>query len=80
MNSYNKKINFKKFPDRNGRFGKYGGRFVAETLMPLLLDLEQEYKYAKKVISIRKKFFLTARAGADLPTATVYYFSQNNKI
>ena len=47
MNSYNKKINFKKFPDKHGRFGKYGGRFVAETLMPLLLDLEHEYKVAK---------------------------------
>ena len=42
MNTYNKNIDFKKFPDKNGRFGEYGGRFVAETLMPLLLDLERE--------------------------------------
>ena len=48
MNTYNKNIDFKKFPDKNGRFGEYGGRFVAETLMPLLLDLEREYKKAKK--------------------------------
>ena len=41
------KINFKTFPDKKGRFGKFGGRFVAETLMPLLLDLEKEYKKAK---------------------------------
>ena len=34
-------------PDENGRFGNYGGRFVAETLMPLILDLEQAYKDAK---------------------------------
>ena len=47
MSTYNKKIDFKKFPDKEGRFGKYGGRFVAETLMPLLLDLEKEYKKAK---------------------------------
>ena len=32
-----KKINFHKFPDKFGRFGKFGGRFVAETLMPLLI-------------------------------------------
>ena len=44
MNTYNKNIDFKKFPDKNGRFGEYGGRFVAETLMPLLLDLEREYR------------------------------------
>ncbi len=34
-------------PDERGYFGIYGGRFVAETLMPLILDLEQAYKDAK---------------------------------
>jgi len=34
-------------PDMTGHFGGYGGRFVAETLMPLLLDLEQAYEAAK---------------------------------
>ncbi len=34
-------------PDERGRFGLYGGRFVAETLMPLVLDLEQAYEAAK---------------------------------
>lgn len=35
-------------PDAEGRFGKFGGRFVAETLMPLVLALEKEYGRAKK--------------------------------
>jgi tryptophan synthase beta chain len=34
-------------PDTRGRFGIYGGRFVAETLMPLILELEQAYEAAK---------------------------------
>ncbi|KKC37867.1 tryptophan synthase subunit beta [Devosia epidermidihirudinis] len=34
-------------PDEHGRFGIYGGRFVAETLMPLILDLEAHYRAAK---------------------------------
>jgi tryptophan synthase beta chain len=34
-------------PDERGHFGLYGGRFVAETLMPLILDLEQAYEDAK---------------------------------
>ncbi len=34
-------------PDEHGHFGTYGGRFVAETLMPLILDLEQAYADAK---------------------------------
>ncbi len=35
------------FPDAQGRFGDYGGRFVAETLMPLVLELERAYAAAK---------------------------------
>lgn len=34
-------------PDDEGRFGLFGGRFVAETLMPLVLSLEEAYKTAK---------------------------------
>jgi len=34
-------------PDERGHFGLYGGRFVAETLMPLILDLERAYEDAK---------------------------------
>ncbi len=34
-------------PDEAGRFGQFGGRFVAETLMPLILDLEQAYRDAQ---------------------------------
>lgn len=34
-------------PDERGRFGIFGGRFVAETLMPLVLDLEKAYEAAK---------------------------------
>ena len=48
MNSTNyKNIDFHSFPDELGRFGNYGGRFVAETLMPLLIDVEKEYLLAK---------------------------------
>ncbi|CUS34853.1 tryptophan synthase beta chain [Candidatus Nitrospira nitrificans] len=35
-------------PDSHGRFGAYGGRYVPETLMPALLELETEYAKAKK--------------------------------
>ncbi|HVE21267.1 MAG TPA: tryptophan synthase subunit beta [Acidocella sp.] len=34
-------------PDGRGRFGEFGGRFVAETLMPLILELEAAYEAAK---------------------------------
>lgn len=35
-------------PDERGRFGGFGGRFVAETLMPLILELEQAYRAARQ--------------------------------
>src|SRR5882672_8365359 len=38
---------FRTGPDERGHFGLYGGRFVAETLMPLILDLEKAYSEAK---------------------------------
>jgi tryptophan synthase beta chain len=41
MNSY------KTGPDEDGRFGQFGGRFVSETLMPLILELEEQYEFAK---------------------------------
>jgi tryptophan synthase beta chain len=38
---------FRTGPDERGRFGNFGGRFVSETLMPLILQLEAEYEKAK---------------------------------
>ena len=39
---------FRTGPDERGHFGIFGGRFVAETLMPLILDLEKHYTIAKQ--------------------------------
>ena len=37
---------FRAQPDENGHFGQFGGRYVAETLMPLVLDLDRHYRAA----------------------------------
>ena len=39
---------FRAGPDETGRFGLFGGRYVAETLMPLILEVEQAYHDARK--------------------------------
>ena len=39
---------FRNGPDDKGRFGDYGGRFVSETLMPLIIELEKSYQELKK--------------------------------
>jgi tryptophan synthase beta chain len=47
VNETPKLNSFRAGPDEDGRFGIFGGRFVAETLMPLILELEAEYNRAK---------------------------------
>ncbi len=47
MNAPQNPNTYRSGPDENGRFGLFGGRFVAETLMPLVLSLEQSYEAAK---------------------------------
>lgn len=44
MNNLN---SYRSGPDEGGHFGAYGGRYVAETLMPLILDLEKNYRAAQ---------------------------------
>src|SRR6476659_3521258 len=43
-------------PDERGHFGQFGGRFVAETLMPLILDLETHYRAAQADPAFRAEF------------------------
>jgi tryptophan synthase beta chain len=47
MNAPTRPNSFRTGPDENGMFGIFGGRFVAETLMPLILELQQAYEVAK---------------------------------
>jgi len=61
-------------PDERGQFGIYGGRFVAETLMPLILELEQAYAKAKADPSFQKEMnhHLATYVGRPSPL----YFAQ----
>ena len=47
---------FRNLPDDNGHFGQFGGRYVAETLMPLVLDLETHYRAAKTDPAFKAQF------------------------
>ena len=70
-----KKNTYNSVPDKSGHFGKYGGRFVAETLVPLILEVEKAYKNIKK----KKKFinelkkYLKDYVGRPSPL----YFAEN---
>ncbi len=47
---------FRTQPDERGHFGQFGGRYVAETLMPLVLDLEREYRAAQADPAFQAEF------------------------
>jgi len=55
-------------PDRRGHFGPYGGRFVPETLMAALQELETEYRRARRDPSFRKELDYYLRDYAGRPT------------
>jgi len=56
-------------PDKNGHFGIYGGRYVSETLMPALLELEAAYNYYKNEHSFKKElnYYLKQYVGRETP-------------
>ena len=59
-------------PDERGHFGIYGGRYVAETLMPVVLEVEKAYREAKKEESFNNEliYFLKHYVGRPSP---LYY-------
>ncbi len=60
---------FRNGPDEKGRYGEYGGRFVSETLMPLILKLERSYKELKRDDDFWKEYdnLLTNYVGRPSP-------------
>jgi tryptophan synthase beta chain len=65
----------KRVPDRTGHFSIYGGRFVPETLMPALIELENAYKSAKKDPGFRRE--LKELLGNYVGRPTPLYFARN---
>ncbi len=72
----NSRISFSlpKVPDRRGHFGPYGGRYVAETLIPALRELERAYNEVRRDRTFKREFnyYLQDYAGR----ATPLYFAE----
>jgi len=62
-------------PDRQGHFGRFGGRFVAETLMPALLELEAAYKRIRRDAAFKRELGGYLRDYAGRPTP-LYHAAQ----
>ena len=81
------KNSFKNWPDDKGFFGKFGGRYVAETLMPLILEVEKNYNLLKNETKFKNEFkyyldnfvgrpsplYFAKRITEDLGGAKIYF-------
>ncbi len=58
-----------KMPDRFGHYGEFGGRYISETLMPAVIELEQAYKKYKNDAAFKKEFryYLSQYVGRPTP-------------
>jgi tryptophan synthase beta chain len=72
VSSKRKQLQRTTYPDTYGYFGKYGGRFVPETLMPALFELEKLYKNAKRDPQFKKEFRSMLLTYAGRPTPLTY--------
>lgn len=61
-----------KYPDKNGHFGQYGGRYVPETLMPALLELEQAYQHYRHDKEFKQEFDYYLRQYVGRPNPLYY--------
>ena len=64
-----------KLPDAAGHFGVYGGRYVSETLMPALIELERAYLRLRREPSFRRELAGWLREYAGRPT--LLYFARH---
>src|ERR1700736_395003 len=55
-------------PDSHGHFGEFGGKYVAETLMPALAELEKAYKEARRDPSFKRELEYRSREFVGRPT------------
>ena len=83
----NIKNSFKNWPDESGFFGNFGGRYVAETLMPLIKDVEKNYNiyckdknfineldyYLKNFVGRPSPLYYAERITKDLGGGKIYF-------
>ena len=83
----NKPNTFRGGPDEHGHFGIYGGRYVAETLMPLILEVERSYRearadpefaaemgrYLRHYVGRPSPLYFAERMTAELGGAKIYF-------
>ena len=72
---------YKQLPDERGYFGQFGGRYVSETLMPLIIEVEKEYEKLKHDETFIKDFnyYLEKYVGRPSPLFFAERITENLK-
>ena len=65
-------VNYRAYPDENGHFGPYGGKYVPETLMPALEELEEAYLRARNDDDFMQELAYLQRSFVGRPTPVTY--------
>ena len=66
------KNSLKQLPNKKGYFGSFGGRYVSETLMPLILEVEKEYHKIKTDSNFKKELDHYMRTYVGRPSPVSY--------
>ena len=66
------KNTFKSYPNEKGYFGKFGGRYVSETLMPLIIEVEKEYEKIKNDKNFINEFNYYLKTYVGRPSPLFY--------
>ena len=59
-------------PDASGHFGPYGGRYVAETLMPALIELEEVYRRCRRETTFQRELRALLQEYVGRPTPLTF--------
>src|SRR5665647_429221 len=68
------------YPDKNGHFGQFGGRYVPETLMPALLELEQAYAHYRNDKEFKQEFKYYLRQYVGRPNPLYFAEKLTNRL
>ncbi len=69
-----------KYPDRHGHYGQFGGRYVSETLMPALYELEQAYRHYRHDREFKQEFEYYLRQYVGRPNPLYYAEKLSKKL
>ena len=74
------KNTYKNYPNEKGYFGQFGGRYVSETLMPLILEVQEEYDKIKNIVTFVNKVFFNDKKNEIIIKSDFLRYERNKEL